>query len=218
MGWVGSLAKQAAKSVDLAPDALKADLGAGGVGAGAGYALPADSEEERARRAALLGGGAVAARRVGAPAHTQDIASAGFAGRGSARADLGALERAQALEGAGKSQREIWAETGWYRDRDGQFKYEIDDSASAWKIDPKAGDWEGTVADALDHPALVGAYPEVANKPLRILDLGPVTRLEDGTLDGGTFGRDLGPGQPIEISAAKIPSFKAGKALKDAVN
>ncbi len=25
-------------------------------------------------------------------------------------------------------------------------------------------------------------------------------------------------GQPIEISAAKVPSFKAGKALKDAVN
>ena len=31
-------------------------------------------------------------------------------------------------------------------------------------------------------------------------------------------GRNPQTGQPIEISAAKIPGFKAGKALKDAVN
>ncbi|GAB2797947.1 DNA-binding protein HU-beta [Halomonas shantousis] len=31
-------------------------------------------------------------------------------------------------------------------------------------------------------------------------------------------GRNPQTGQPIEISAAKVPSFKAGKALKDSVN
>ena len=31
-------------------------------------------------------------------------------------------------------------------------------------------------------------------------------------------GRNPQTGKPIEIAAAKIPSFKAGKALKDAVN
>ncbi|MBE0463998.1 MAG: HU family DNA-binding protein [Halomonas sp.] len=31
-------------------------------------------------------------------------------------------------------------------------------------------------------------------------------------------GRNPQTGQPIEIKAAKVPSFKAGKALKDAVN
>ena len=31
-------------------------------------------------------------------------------------------------------------------------------------------------------------------------------------------GRNPQTGEPIEISAAKIPGFKAGKALKDAVN
>ncbi|MFS1522636.1 HU family DNA-binding protein [Microbulbifer sp. 2304DJ12-6] len=31
-------------------------------------------------------------------------------------------------------------------------------------------------------------------------------------------GRNPRTGDPIEIAAAKIPSFKAGKALKDAVN
>ncbi len=31
-------------------------------------------------------------------------------------------------------------------------------------------------------------------------------------------GRNPQTGQPIEISAVKVPSFKAGKALKDALN
>jgi len=31
-------------------------------------------------------------------------------------------------------------------------------------------------------------------------------------------GRNPQTGQPIEIKAAKVPSFKAGKALKDSVN
>jgi len=31
-------------------------------------------------------------------------------------------------------------------------------------------------------------------------------------------GRNPQTGQPIQISAAKVPSFKAGKALKDAIN
>lgn len=31
-------------------------------------------------------------------------------------------------------------------------------------------------------------------------------------------GRNPQTGQPIEISAARVPSFKAGKALKDSVN
>ena len=31
-------------------------------------------------------------------------------------------------------------------------------------------------------------------------------------------GRNPQTGEPIEIAAARIPSFKAGKALKDAVN
>lgn len=31
-------------------------------------------------------------------------------------------------------------------------------------------------------------------------------------------GRNPQTGQPIEISAAKVPGFKAGKALKDSVN
>ncbi|HCR97778.1 MULTISPECIES: HU family DNA-binding protein [Halomonadaceae] len=31
-------------------------------------------------------------------------------------------------------------------------------------------------------------------------------------------GRNPQTGQPIEIKAAKVPGFKAGKALKDAVN
>ena len=57
---------------------------------------------------------------------------------------------------------------------------------------------------------------------------GTLAKSEQVTLVGfGTFlvrdraartGRNPQTGAPIEIKAAKVPAFKAGKALKDAVN
>jgi DNA-binding protein HU-beta len=57
---------------------------------------------------------------------------------------------------------------------------------------------------------------------------GTLAKGEQVTLVGfGTFlvrdraartGRNPQTGEPIEIKAAKVPAFKAGKALKDAVN
>lgn len=57
---------------------------------------------------------------------------------------------------------------------------------------------------------------------------GAVTRGDDVVLVGfGTFsvkeraartGRNPKTGEPLEIAASKVPGFKAGKGLKDAVN
>ena len=85
---------------------------------------------------------------------------------------------------------------------------------------------------------LVDSIAEIADIPKtvagRVLDatLGTITNTlkkeEQLVLVGfGTFsvkhraartGRNPQTGEPIQIAAAKIPSFKAGKALKDAVN
>ncbi|WP_087111305.1 HU family DNA-binding protein [Parendozoicomonas haliclonae] len=50
----------------------------------------------------------------------------------------------------------------------------------------------------------------------------PVALVGFGTFDvkdrAARTGRNPQTGQPIEIAASKVPSFKAGKALKDAVN
>ena len=85
---------------------------------------------------------------------------------------------------------------------------------------------------------LVDSIAEIADIPKtvagRVLDATLVTitntlkNEEQLVLVGfGTFsvkhraartGRNPQTGEPIQIAAAKIPSFKAGKALKDAVN
>lgn len=50
----------------------------------------------------------------------------------------------------------------------------------------------------------------------------PVVLVGFGTFDvkerAARTGRNPQTGQPIQIAAAKVPSFKPGKALKDAVN
>ena len=66
----------------------------------------------------------------------------------------------------------------------------------------------------------INAVMEIVNETLQ--------KGEDVVLVGfGTFtvkeraartGRNPKTGEPLEIAASKVPSFKAGKALKDAVN
>ena len=69
-------------------------------------------------------------------------------------------------------------------------------------------------ARALD--ALVGAVKSTLKKN------GSVTLVGFGTFSVGKraarIGRNPRTGAEIKISAAKVPKFKAGKALKDAVN
>ena len=71
----------------------------------------------------------------------------------------------------------------------------------------------------------------VAGRALDAMVDSITTALQDGDqvalIGFGTFsvkeraartGRNPRTGEPLQIAAAKIPSFKAGKALKDAVN
>lgn len=58
-----------------------------------------------------------------------------FAGQHAATSDLGALSQAKLQKAAGKSPEEIHSATGWMQGVDGHWKYEIDDSTSAWKAE-----------------------------------------------------------------------------------
>lgn len=58
-----------------------------------------------------------------------------FAGQQSATSDLGALEQARIQKASGKTPEEIHKATGWFQGKDGQWRYEIDDSTSAWKAE-----------------------------------------------------------------------------------
>lgn len=195
MGWVGSLAKQVARSgsPDGALAAARADVGQTAIGTGIGYSLPAETNEQRLRNAALLGSGTLAAKHLDRALRTEtaippDAVPQGFAGAQSRTARLDRLEQARAMEGAGEDMRDIWTKTGWYRDRDGEFKYEIDDSVSRWKLETHNRDWFGTLPQVLDHPELFQSYPALEKTPIVVKDLGAVTRDAGGNLTGGRYG------------------------------
>jgi hypothetical protein len=114
-----------------------------------------------------------------APAVSRGSTTVGtYAGVKSATADIKALTRAKELElGGGNAgpAGEIRKQTGWFKDAAGDWKYEISDHDSAIKLaEPNAKQvytgpydpdepprWlsETKVADALEHPDLLAAYP-----------------------------------------------------------
>ena len=71
-----------------------------------------------------------------------------------------------------------------------------------------------------DAEAAVKAYTEVVTEALKKGD--KITLVGFGTYEVGTrsarTGRNPQTGETIKIKAAKTPKFKAGKALKDALN
>lgn len=98
-----------------------------------------------------------------------------FAGPGAETADLGALDRAVALEDMGRdsvsdrfgnqpgSPEETHIATGWHRGVDGKWRWEIDDSGAT--LLPAANDPDHSTHPlrmVLDHPALFAAYPRLA--------------------------------------------------------
>ena len=89
-------------------------------------------------------------------------------------ADLGAHETAKAMEAAGKSPEEILKATGWQKNPDEGWRYEISDQNARMKIpmseileSPLFGSPKGNyvLGDVLHHPELYKAYPDVANVP-----------------------------------------------------
>ena len=68
------------------------------------------------------------------------------------------LSKAQAMAKEGKNELEIWRETGWFRDKDGAWKFEIGDADA--KLNPKFQSG-GKLEDLLKHDELFKAYPEL---------------------------------------------------------
>jgi len=100
-----------------------------------------------------------------------------FAGLKSSTADLGAHETAQAMEAAGKSPEEILKATGWFKNPDEGWRYEISDANARMKLPmsemlesksfgPTKGNYK--LGDVLEHPELYKAYPDVAEVPFTV--------------------------------------------------
>ena len=83
-----------------------------------------------------------------------------FASTGAKTANLDALKVAEEMAVKGASREEIWDATGWFKTRDGKWRFEIKDAESKIKELPDAAFGEKTLGEVLDHPELFAAYPE----------------------------------------------------------
>lgn len=126
-------------------------------------------------------------------------ASLGFAGimagQKARTADKAKLAKAIELEKEGIPPQNIFQATGWYRGTDGEWKFEISDTASKLNTvrEPplqgaEAADYERIMGkpstgepastgkvpleSVLEHPALYEAYPQLRNLPYQQMDLG----------------------------------------------
>ena len=97
-----------------------------------------------------------------------------FAGEKALNANANKLSKAKAMLEKGENEVKIWQSTGWYKDKDGAWKFEIDDSPA--KIKNQNADKLG---DLLEHKELFKAYPELKDIKIK--------KISDDILDGAAL-------------------------------
>lgn len=98
-----------------------------------------------------------------------------FIGKSARTWDASAAKRAEELEAAGVEPENIWRETGTFRGPDGQLRQEIPD-AMAFKPTvgtPEANTRFWNVNEAVLHPAMRKAYPEMMEETLTTIERKP---------------------------------------------
>jgi hypothetical protein len=100
----------------------------------------------------------------------KDVSLNSFAGEKAITANVGKLDQAKAMLEKGADEVEIWQKTGWFKDKDGAWKFEIGNSNA--KLNPgfQSG---GRLGELLEHEELFKAYPEL--KDVRVVKIGDET-------------------------------------------
>ena len=88
----------------------------------------------------------------------KDVSLNSFAGEKAITANVGKLDQAKALLEKGADEVEIWQKTGWFKDKDEAWKFEIGDSNAKLNPNFQSG---GKLGDLLEHKELFKAYPEL---------------------------------------------------------
>ena len=91
-------------------------------------------------------------------ANGKDVSLNSFAGEKAITANVGKLDQAKAMLENGADEVEIWQKTGWFKDKDGAWKFEIGDSKARLNPNFKSG---GRLSELLEHEELFKAYPEL---------------------------------------------------------
>ena len=92
-----------------------------------------------------------------------------FAGERARTADREKMDMAKKMEEEGKTRREIYDETGWFRGADDQWRFEIDDSQMQYRYAGVPG-----LSAYLQNTELFEAYPELRNVTIKF------EKLKDG--------------------------------------
>ena len=90
--------------------------------------------------------------------NAKDVSLNSFAGEKAITANVGKLDQAKAMLEKGADEVEIWQKTGWFKDKDGAWKFEIGDSKARLNPNFKSG---GKLGELLEHEELFKAYPEL---------------------------------------------------------
>lgn len=85
-----------------------------------------------------------------------------FAGERARTADREKMDMAKKMEEEGKTRREIYDETGWFRGADDQWRFEIDDSQMQYRYAGVPG-----LSAYLQNTELFEAYPELRNVTIK---------------------------------------------------
>ena len=101
-----------------------------------------------------------------------------MAGERASTAMISRLQKAESMEREAASSKEIWKETGGMRGPDHKWRFEIPDSLD--KINFRKDVKSHTLGEIYDNPALYGAYPEMAQKTVRMEDTKTVETLSKG--------------------------------------
>ena len=100
--------------------------------------------------------------------NAKDASLNSFAGEKAITANVGKLDQAKAMLEKGADEVEIWQKTGWFKDKDGAWKFEIGDSKARLNPNFKSG---GRLSELLEHKELFKAYPELKDiKIKKIID------------------------------------------------
>ena len=97
----------------------------------------------------------------------KDVSLNSFAGQKAITANVGKLDQAKAMLEKGADEVEIWQKTGWFKDKDGAWKFEIGDSNAKLNPNFQSG---GRLGELLEHKELFKAYPEL--KDVRVVKIG----------------------------------------------
>ncbi|HBY85330.1 MAG TPA: hypothetical protein DEO86_05590 [Colwellia sp.] len=160
---------------------------------------PQDTEKVFDLASMVAGGGFGASKILGdVPAGSIGM----FAGRMAKTADQNKLKQAEKMIADGKNRDEVWKETGWYKDVDGQMKFEIDDS----KVDFDNESYkrfrrmrEGSevpLSTTFPHKEIAKAYPTGARFPTGVGDPWEGIGFDDAVLIRGVSQEGGGSASP----------------------